>query len=473
MSKIFIIKILILIFLNSFSQENVIIKHLEGKVNTIGSELNFIQIDENTAYYTSSTLENQKYQSLIFKTNLINGKWIKGRYVDLGISSSFANIFPTNKLMYFSSCDNLDVCSIAVKNNSTQKTKLLNDKINLTNSSNTQPHLSNYNNTNILYFVSNRKGGVGGMDIWFSVVDNKGNYGEPINAGNKINTEYNEVTPFYNIWSKELFFSSDKPNKKSGFNIYKISGNGNLWDTLITASELNSNEDDLYVSFYNEFSGYFASNRSPALFEKNKNCCNDIFYFEYLKRDTLINSLNDTIKQKLPITLYFHNDEPDNNTLQDTTNKTYKECYVSYYLKKEKYLEINPNEAITNFFEHSLKKNYNSLNSTLNYILQSLKSGKKIELYVKGFASPLYDEEYNIYLSSRRINSLINMLVLFENRLLNPYIKSGTLKIIKLPYGESKSKESVNDNPKNIKKSIYSLDAMLERKIEVVDIIEL
>ena len=72
MSKIFIIKILILIFLNSFSQENVIIKHLEGKVNTIGSELNFIQIDENTAYYTSSTLENQKYQSLIFKTNLIN-----------------------------------------------------------------------------------------------------------------------------------------------------------------------------------------------------------------------------------------------------------------------------------------------------------------------------------------------------------------------------------------------------------------
>ena len=159
MSKIFIIKILILIFLNSFSQENVIIKHLEGKVNTIGSELNFIQIDENTAYYTSSTLENQKYQSLIFKTNLINGKWIKGRYVDLGISSSFANIFPTNKLMYFSSCDNLDVCSIAVKNNSTQKTKLLNDKINLTNSSNTQPHLSNYNNTNILYFVSNRKGG--------------------------------------------------------------------------------------------------------------------------------------------------------------------------------------------------------------------------------------------------------------------------------------------------------------------------
>ena len=65
------------------------------------------------------------------------------------------------------------------------------------------------------------------------------------------------------------------------------------------------------------------------------------------------------------------------------------------------------------------------------------------------------------------------MLVLFENRLLNPYIKSGTLKIIKLPYGESKSKESVNDNPKNIKKSIYSLDAMLERKIEVVDIIEL
>ena len=175
----------------------------------------------------------------------------------------------------------------------------------------------------------------------------------------------------------------------------------------------------------------------------------------------------------MPITLYFHNDEPDNNILKDTTNKTYKECYVSYYLKKEKYLEINPNEVITDFFEHSLKKNYNSLNSTLNYILQSLKSGKKIELYIKGFASPLYDEEYNIYLSSRRINSLINMLILFENKLLMPYINSGDLKIIKLPYGESRAKESISDNPKNVKKSIYSIDAMLERKIEVVDIIEL
>ena len=48
----------------------------------------------------------------------------------------------------------------------------------------------------------------------------------------------------------------------------------------------------------------------------------------------------------------------------------------------------------------------------------------------------------------------------------------GKLKIVDLPFGENQS-QHVNDNPEDRRKSVYSKDAMLERKIEIVEIIEL
>ena len=50
------------------------------------------------------------------------------------------------------------------------------------------------------------------------------------------------------------------------------------------------------------------------------------------------------------------------------------------------------------------------------------------------------------------------------------FIQQGDLKIIKTSYGESKSSENVSDNPNDKQKSIYSIKAMLERKIEIINI---
>ena len=85
-------RIIIILFspILSFSQ-GITISHLQGNVNTYGPELNFFQIDENTAYYTSSTLEEDIYQSAIFSSTLKDGKWQKGKYINLGNSYSTAN----------------------------------------------------------------------------------------------------------------------------------------------------------------------------------------------------------------------------------------------------------------------------------------------------------------------------------------------------------------------------------------------
>ena len=88
------------------------------------------------------------------------------------------------------------------------------------------------------------------------------------------------------------------------------------------------------MTFYDENTGYFASNRKGAKFETEEYCCNDIFSFQY-KPNTF-----DTIKplpnlnQHLPLALYFHNDQPDPNSTRATTKKNYKETYISYFLKR-------------------------------------------------------------------------------------------------------------------------------------------
>ena len=474
MPKILVKIILIFSPFISLSQE-VKIEHLSKNINTVGAELNFVQTNENTAFYTSSTLEEGEYQSLIFRTELKNEEWQKGRYDHLGKAYSYANItYPKDEhYIYYSVMDKFGNSEIAFREYKKPVTQFLKNKINQPNSINTQPHKTTYNSKSILYFVSDRKGGFGGFDIWFSVVDKFGNYGGPINAGERINTKHNEITPFYNIWTGELFYSSDRKVKENGIDIYKASGSLNLWNKTEKVEELNSKEDDLYLSFYDEYSGYFSSNRSPSLFENEQNCCNDIFSFQYPKKDTVILTFNDTIKKHLPIKLYFHNDEPDPRTTKITTSKTYKESYVSYYILKEEYLKVNPNIKIENFFELTLKGNYNKLNSTLSYVLQSLKKGGKMELHIKGFASPLYKKEYNINLTKRRISSFINLINTFENGQLKSFLNNGNLKIIELPFGENQSQKNVSDNPKDRKNSVYSKEAMLERKIEIVEIIEL
>ena len=321
--------------------------------------------------------------------------------------------------------------------------------------------------------MSDRKGGFGGTDIWFSIIDKFGNYGEPINAGEKINTQYNEVTPFYNIWTEELFFSSDKNEKNRGFEIYKSVGHLNLWEDAKNVDELNSDYDDLYINFYNKDFGYIASNRSPSLYKIEGHCCNDIFSFKYRPKDSLIINFHDTIPSKLPIELYFHNDEPGENTFDTTTKKTYKQAYISYYLKRSEYIKMNDAPEIDMFFEETLKGNYNELNAILEYVLVSLQEGSKMELHIKGYASPLHKKEYNINLSKRRISSFMNLIYSYESGDFNTYIKQGHLKIVKLPFGEVKANQNVSDNPNDRKQSVYSIDAMLERKIEIVEVIKL
>jgi hypothetical protein len=82
-----------------------------------------------------------------------------------------------------------------------------------------------YVNKNLLVFTSDREGGYGGYDLYYSLYAN-GEWSEPVNFGEKINSEYDEYRPitFWTSFMKEdlMIFSSNRPGGKGGYDLYCV-----------------------------------------------------------------------------------------------------------------------------------------------------------------------------------------------------------------------------------------------------------
>lgn len=80
-------------------------------------------------------------------------------------------------------------------------------------------------NGKLLVFASNREGGYGGYDLYYSRnID--GEWSEPVNFGEDINTEYDEYRPialrFLQFNNNVMIFSSNRPGGKGGFDLYYV-----------------------------------------------------------------------------------------------------------------------------------------------------------------------------------------------------------------------------------------------------------
>lgn len=80
-------------------------------------------------------------------------------------------------------------------------------------------HPSLSDSRQVLWFSSNREGGIGGLDIWYCVKDQLG-WGEPINAGPIINTEKDEAFPFEK--GGFLYFASNGHSVLGGMDLYHV-----------------------------------------------------------------------------------------------------------------------------------------------------------------------------------------------------------------------------------------------------------
>jgi len=114
---------------------------------------------------------------------------------------------------------------------------------------------------NTLYFVSDMPGGLGENDIWRVTLDGS-SWGAPVNMGEQINTPGNELYPYVHP-DGTLYFSSDSRIGLGGLDIYKarLDEVGN-WNLENMKPPINSSEDDFGIVFEEEVErGFFSSSR--------------------------------------------------------------------------------------------------------------------------------------------------------------------------------------------------------------------
>ena len=379
-------------------------------------------------------------------------------------------------------------------NGSWQSFKKLPAEINSKEANNTQPAVGILNNQTVLFFASNRLGGEGNMDIWYSTINADKTYGKAINAGKKINSIEDEITPFYCTPCQQLFFSSKWHKGLGGFDIFKSEYKDNSFtEPKNLGSPINTSYNDIYFSINSvQSEAYLSSNRIGSYFEEKESCCNDIYMFKTPKiiaAPKQIDSAQLLVQQMrllVPLTLYFHNDEPDKKTIAITTKKNYKKTYEEYIDLREQYKKeyakgANKEEAerayndIDILFDDSVSGGMQDLDKFTQLLLKVMKEKEKVIITIKGFCSPLASTEYNINLAKRRIVSLRNYFKEYDNGIFLTYINNtntneGSITFIDEEIGELKVRANVSDDYYDTKNSVYSPAAALERKIQIIAI---
>ena len=289
------------------SSLKITIAHLDTSVNKAHIDFSPIIVDEKTLWYSSlkeDTINYYEYKDSLtkpvhkfYEAKLKNGKWETIRelkdFNDPNYNVGNGAFSPDKNRFYFTKCKrdwkNEMICHIWQSEKKDFMWSLpveLNEDINPKQYTATQPTIGKdpRRGGDIVYFVSNRPGGKGGYDIWYSLFDKRKNkFKKSKKLSSKINTIGNEFTPYYDNNTKTLYFSSDFLPGMGGFDVFKNTGEQNTWfETESVGYPINSSTDDIYfTTSKNKRKGFFVSNRIGGVSLKNKTCCDDIYEFNY------------------------------------------------------------------------------------------------------------------------------------------------------------------------------------------------
>lgn len=140
------------------------------------------------------------------------------------------------------------------------------------NTDNWEPHFTISSDGRTAFFVSDRPGGFGGRYIYRVVRLPNGEWSKPMNLGPKINTEYDEDSPFLALDNKTLYFASNGSTSMGGFDIFLtvLDDDGNWSDPINLGYPMNSADDDIYYSTSADGrTGYLTSIRPDSKGEKD------------------------------------------------------------------------------------------------------------------------------------------------------------------------------------------------------------
>jgi hypothetical protein len=311
---------------------NIVMEHLSSNINTSETEFGPIPFSDEALYFSSTVAKRAEvYRSI----RQAGADWGKASPIDNfpaieGDHFCNGTLTPDATRFYFTICKSEEKwggltthCEIFVTRRvgkTWTSPERLPDYINEQNVSTTQPNVVHDGNTEILYFASNRNGGMGGMDIWYTtreISSTANDFTLPINVGSKVNTKGDEITPFYDKIDGMLYFATNGMVSIGGFDIYKTKGAKSFWQVAENiGTPLNSPADDFsFVRTPSGKGGFIVSNRSYGK-EKVSTTDEDIFGFtyetptvQYTASGEVFSKANREVVENVDVTLYEIDDK--------------------------------------------------------------------------------------------------------------------------------------------------------------------
>ena len=396
--------------------------------------------------------EDENFYFSSFNNNI----WTKPEKMDYPTNTLYNegaySISEDGKELFFASCNRLDGyggCDIYFCE---LKDSIWSEPINLGPNVNTknwesQPSISS--NKNLLFFSSNREGGVGKRDIWVSKRLGKYDWSEPYNLGKSVNTEKDEITPFIFFDTQTLYFASKGHLGLGGFDLFvsSIDSEGFFSETKNLGYPINTWKDESSLIVSKNFSfGFFCSDR-----EKNIKSNLDLFYFEFpeiLKTKRVIElggvildriSYNNVSSCKISF-FDFQGKNIGNTFSQDDGSFLFnifeKDSLLVHIDSKDHVYftdKIFPKNKSNKHYKFILDRKIkgskvvleNILYATDDYSLDPssffeikrlamhLKRNKETKIKIAGHTDNIGSEEYNLELSQKRAKSVYNKLLEF------------------------------------------------------------
>jgi outer membrane protein OmpA-like peptidoglycan-associated protein/tetratricopeptide (TPR) repeat protein len=301
------------------------IVNLDSNINAAYSDFSPRMKDDTTLLYASiqedsviSVRHGDKHfeHTKIFVSTMKDSTWQEPEEVERVNSifehSANGTYSPDGKRFYFTRCRPVAgkmKCQIyvsEVENDKLSKPKKLGGHANHPAHTCTQPYSAKIKtgktDVEVLFFASDMKGTLGGMDIWYSVIDKDGQSAKPVNCGRSVNTPRDEVAPFYDGETSALYFSSNYHYGFGGYDIFRAIGTQNKYGKPENVMKpINSNLDDTYYTFSkkDKYSGFLVSNRPGGMALLSETCCDDIYSFKVKQPTILVLTVTDSATGKV------------------------------------------------------------------------------------------------------------------------------------------------------------------------------
>jgi outer membrane protein OmpA-like peptidoglycan-associated protein/Tol biopolymer transport system component len=286
----------------------------------------------------------------------------------------------------------------------------------------------------LLYFTSNRKDGIGDMDIWVSELNLDGSWGTPRNLGNKINTVLNEDTPFITESGKTMYFSSQGFVNMGGYDLFVSHFEGDsAWSVPENLGyPFSTTDDDLfYFPFHEGKQAYISRIMSGGYggtdiykFGRKEEMNEPITNEPVIKEEPI--SSNAIIEK--PVISQIVEEQKDTISKKEILElKDTAEVKVPLEKKEEPVIPVEPprepsKEAATivpvikfdicpilfDFDRSTLSSNGKT---ELDKIAELMKNDYNANILLLGYADALGPEEYNLKLSEQRARQAMNYLV--------------------------------------------------------------